>query len=52
MILKMTLLNFLLHVPGAYELQFIFQHVQGLGLKGVLVVPVSESIWACNRLQI
>ena len=23
-----------------------------LGLKGVLVVPVSESIWACNRLQI
>ena len=23
-----------------------------VGLKGVLVVPVSESIWACNRLQI
>ena len=23
-----------------------------IGLIGVLVVPVSESIWACNRLQI
>ena len=26
--------------------------VPQVGLKGVLVVPVSESIWACNRLQI
>ena len=28
------------------------RHLPELGLKGVLVVPVSESIWACNRLQI
>ena len=30
----------------------LFITVFYLGLKGVLVVPVSESIWACNRLQI